>query len=256
MNLLLRITCLFLIIVIPFLACASRENNLLIFAPASMQQALAPLGEDFEEHTNINVEFNFGGSMTLARQIDLGAPADILITAGLYPMEFLQAKGAIEDNTITQITTNFLVAVIPKDRTIYAPDIRSLFQTSDRPVIADPKLSPAGLYAKQTLQHLGVWESLKNRLVLASDVRNAIAYVESGSADLGLVYYTDALNSGKVRQVFDVDAGYHDPIIYPGALITNTLSKDPGEQFLKYILSSKSQANLASLGFGISLSID
>ena len=256
MKLLLKITCLFLIVVIPFWACTPRENNLLIFAPASMKEALVPLGADFEERTQINVEFNFGGSMTLARQIDLGAPADILITAGLYPMELLQAKGAIEDNTMTQITTNSLVVVIPKDRTIHAPDIRSLFQISERPVIADPKLSPAGSYAKQTLEHMGVWESLKNRLVLASDVRNAIAYVESGAADLGLVYYTDALNSGKVRQVFDVDAEYHDPIIYPGALITNTASKDSGEQFLKYILSSKSKANLTSLGFGISLSLD
>lgn len=256
MKLLLKITCLFLIITIQFLACTSREDNLLIFAPASMQEALVPLGADFEERTNINVDFNFGGSMTLARQIDLGAPADILITAGIHPMEFLQSKGVIEDNTMTRITTNSLVAVIPKDRTMNAPDIGSLFQISDRPVIADPKLSPAGSYAKQTLQHLGVWESLKNRLVLASDVRSAIAYVESGSADLGLVYYTDALNSRKVRQVFDVHTGYHDPIIYPGALITNTLSKDLGEQFLKHILSSESQANLASLGFGISLSVD
>jgi molybdate transport system substrate-binding protein len=92
--------------------------------------------------------------------------------------------------------------------------------------------------------------------VLASDVRNAIAYVESGAADLGLVYYTDALNSEKVRQVFVVNAEYHDPIIYPGAIITNTVSKDHGKQFLKYILSSNSKAKLSSLGFGISLSVD
>jgi molybdate transport system substrate-binding protein len=256
MKLLLRITCLFLITVIPLLACKPRENNLLIFAPASMKEALVPLGTDFAERTSINVEFSFGGSMTLARQIDLGAPADILITAGLYPIEFLQTKGVIEDDTLTPITTNSLVVVVPTGRTVSAADIKSLFQISERPVIADPKLSPAGSYAKQTLQHLGAWDSLQNRLVLAADVRNAIAYVESGSADLGLVYYTDALNSEKVRQIFVVNAEYHDPIIYPGAIITNTVSKDHGKQFLKYILSSNSKAKLSSLGFGISLSVD
>jgi molybdate transport system substrate-binding protein len=221
-----------------------------------MKEALVPLGTDFEERTSINVEFNFGGSMTLARQIDLGAPADILITAGLYPMEFLQSKGTIADNSVTQITTNSLVAVVPTDRNILATDIKSLFQTTARPVIADPKLSPAGLYAKQTLQHLGLWNSLEKRLVLASDVRNAIAYVESGAADLGLVYYTDAINSRKVRQVFAVNPQYHDPIVYPGALMKDTVPKDPGKQFLKYLLSSESKARLSSLGFGISLSVD
>jgi len=239
-----------------FFSCNTREDNLLIFAPASMKEALVPIGTDFEKHTRINVEFNFGGSMTLARQIDLGAPADILITAGLYPMDFLQAKGVIEDNTLTHITTNSLVVVVPTHSTISAPDIESLLQLSERPVIADPNLSPAGSYAKQTLQHLGAWDSLKTRLVLASDVRNTIAYVESGTADLGIVYYTDALNSRKVRQVFSVDLKYHNPIIYPGALIKNSVSKDHGNQFLKYLLSSKPKTKLSSLGFGISLSVD
>ena len=143
MNFLFRTFCLFLIASIPFWACNTRENTLLIFAPASMKEALIPLGTEFEDETGIRATFSFGGSMTLAKQIDLGAPADILITAGVYPMEFLQSKGKIEDNTVIQITGNSLVAVVPTNRNISATDLRSLFKITERPVIADPKLSPA-----------------------------------------------------------------------------------------------------------------
>lgn len=249
-----KLFCLFLIASIPFWSCNPHENDLLIFAPASMKEALVPLGTEFEDQTGIGVAFSFGGSMTLAKQIDLGAPADILITAGVYPMEFLQSKGKIDNTTLIQVTTNSLVAVVPTGRNVSVTDLRSLLQITERPVIADPKLSPAGSYAKQTLQHLGVWGSLQNRLVLASDVRNTIAYVESGTADLGLVYYTDALNSVKVRQIFYINPEYHDTIIYPGGLITNSMSQDSGRKFLEYLSSSKSK--LSSFGFGISLSVD
>ena len=187
--------------------CARPDGDeLLVFAAASMADAMEEIGERFGEETGTKVVFSFGGSQALAQQIASGAPADVFVAAGRPPMDFLVSRNAV-DVVEDAVVHNELVVAVREG----FPDLGSMSDLAGPAVgkvaIADPDLAPAGIYGREALGRLGLWELLLPALVFGADVRAALAYLESGNVDAALVYATDAREAPGVRALDIVPAG-------------------------------------------------
>ena len=210
------------VVMVAALVCASHgsaQTKLTISAAASLKDALAEEETTYKQsHPNADFENNFGSSGTLATQIDQGAPVDIFVSASAKPMDELSAKGLIDAATRRNLLKNSLVLIVPLDSQL--KDFQGLASSPIRVIaLGDPESVPAGQYGQQTLTALHLFDALKGKLVFGKDVRQVLTYVETGNADAGLVYATDARASGKVRVVATAPESTHDPIVYPAAVV-------------------------------------
>lgn len=222
-----------------FLAIHSslRAEEILVSAAASLTDVMRELRDAFQVISPVKVIFNFGASSELARQIDEGAPADIFFSADLEKMESLEKKGRIERSSRKNLLSNQLVIVVPGDSrlTIRSP-MDLLHRDVKRVALAEPSSVPVGIYAKKYLQSEGVWEKVKDKVVPVLDVRAALASVESGNVEAGMIYRTDAAISKKVKVIYAVPREKGPKIIYPVALIKKPREKKAARDFLRFLL--------------------
>ena len=191
---------------------------------------------------------NFGSSGTLAREIEQGAPVDAFISAGTKPMDDLQAKKLLAPGTQMNLLRNSLVLIVPQDSKVAGFDDLTgkavrLF------ALGDPASVPAGQYGQQTLTALGLYDKLREKMVLGKDVRQVLTYVETGNADAGLVYATDARVSTKVRVAVVAPESSHDAIVYPVAAIAGSHNMEAVRGFMGYLASPAAQAIFVKHGF-------
>lgn len=222
---------------------------LLVFAAASLADAMDEIEEAFETRSGVEVAVSYGASQMLAQQIARGAPADMFISAGESPVEFLSGRGLLEP-AVTNLLTNRLVLVV---RPEVASDITSMDLLNapvvERVAIADPELAPAGRYARDSLTRLGLWDGLQRKLVFGPDVRATLAYVESGNADAALVYATDA-RAGRNIEILDVvPADSYPRIVYPVAVVRREEQGAAAIEFLDYVRSAAARAIFVKHGF-------
>ena len=145
---------------------------------------------------------------------------------------------------------NTLVLIAPLDSKLR--DFQGLAGSSVRVIaLGDPASVPAGQYGKQTIVALHLWDQLNPKFVLAKDVRQVLTYVETGNADAGLVYATDAQASSKVRVVATAPESSHDAIVYPAAVVKGSHSKDAAQKFVDYLGSPAARAIFVKHGFTI-----
>ena len=222
-------------------------DSIVVLAAASMTNVLVEVGQEFESESGVEVVLSFGGSNALARQVELGAPADVVIFAGNGPMDQLEESGEIVASSRVDVLRNRLV-VIGDGGSAPLTGIRDLLTTEGRIALADPVLAPVGLYAKQALEMSGLWKILRSRVIPTLDVRAAVGAVDTGSAAFGLVYATDVANAGGVVMVFEVPEELHDPIIYPAAVVKHRHGIDASE-FLEFLVSDGAKAVFMRHGF-------
>ncbi|MCM0592950.1 MAG: molybdate ABC transporter substrate-binding protein [Gloeotrichia echinulata CP02] len=229
---------------------AQSNTNLLVSAAASLKEALEEIKPIYQQtKPNTNVNYNFGASGALQQQIEQGAPADIFISAAKKQVDALQQKGLLVPGTRTIIAKNRLVLVVPKN----VVGVTSFYNLKDDKIkkiaIGEPRSVPAGQYAEQVLDKLKILPQIKSKLVYTNNVRQVLASVESGNADAGLVYATDAKISDKVKVVVVADEKYHSPIIYPVAVLKNSKNVDAAKEFVQFLSSSQAKAVLKKYGF-------
>ena len=236
-------------------ACGSNRDSILVSAASSLTDVMVELGRRFEEMEGVEVRFNFGGSTSLAQQIVKGAPVDAFVSAGPVPMDRLETAGLLAEGTRVDLLTNRLTLATRSDGLTVQPDentgrLDNLLEPDGdyRIAIADPDLAPAGAYAEEALRNLGYWEGLEGRLVYGPDVRAALAYVQTGSLDFGIVYATDALAAGLIS-VADIPADSHSPILYPAALIKDSERRGSAGRFLEFLQSPEGVSLFESWGF-------
>jgi molybdate transport system substrate-binding protein len=184
-----------------------------VSAAASLTDAMNEIGKIYQqEQNNVKVTFNFGSSGSLQQQIEQGAPADIFFSAATKQMTALQDKKLIINDSNKKLLKNKMVLVVPAGSTT----IKSFDDLSKARVIAlgEPDSVPAGKYGKEVLTNLKLWDQLSSKLVYAKDVRQVLAYVESGDADAGIVYQTDTVITDKVKIVAVADEKTHTPVVY------------------------------------------
>src|SRR5699024_1584359 len=158
--------------------------------------------EMYENEHNIKLTFNLAGSGTLAQQIQQGAPIDLFISANQNWMDTLENDNMIDSSTREDMTGNNLVLITHKDSTLSYQSFEEISaEDVDEIAVGNPESVPAGGYTKDTLTSLGMWESLEDHIILAKDVRQVLTYVETGNADIGFVYESDALTSENIQIV-------------------------------------------------------
>jgi molybdate transport system substrate-binding protein len=234
-----------------FSAQSSAQTRVNVSAAASLQDTITDAEAAYrKDHAGIDFVNNFGSSGTLAMQIDQGAPADVFLSAAAKPMDDLEAKGLIVGQTRRNLLRNSLVLIVPLDSRIHG--FEELTGDSVRLIaLGDPASVPAGQYGRQTLSSLHLWDKLNSKLVLAKDVRQVLTYVETGNADAGLVYATDARISNKVRVVAVAPDSTHDPIVYPAAVIKGSHVEAAARSFVEYLSSPNARAIFVKRGFTI-----
>jgi molybdate transport system substrate-binding protein len=194
------------------------------------------------QQPNVTVTFNFGGSGALQQQIENGAPVDVFLSAGAKQMDALDKKGLLLEGTKRNLLTNRLVLIVP----LASEDVKGFADLTKDSVkhiaVGEPKSVPAGQYAQETLVALDLLEKLKPKLVYGNDVRQVLTFVETGDADAGFVYYTDAHFSKKVKIVAAAPDSFHSPIVYPVAVVKSTHHPEQATAFLKFLSSPEARS--------------
>jgi molybdate transport system substrate-binding protein len=230
----------------------AQDRPVLVFAAASLRTALDEAAAAFRRERGQAVAISYAASGALARQIEQGAPADIFISADPPWMDYAVERRLVRPETRVDLLGNELVLVAPSGsgaslRLAPGADLAGLVGDG-RLAIGEPRSVPAGAYARQALQALGLWAGVESRLAQADNVRAVLALVARGEARAGVVYRTDARAEPGVRVVDAFPAGAHAPIVYPAAL--TTASRHEGAPaFLAFLRSAPAQAIFAAQGF-------
>jgi molybdate transport system substrate-binding protein len=235
---------------------ANARETVLIFAAASTREAILSIAKLADDDLGIDLKASFAGSSALARQIESGAPADLFLSANAAWMDYLAASNAIEPRSRRDLIRNRLVLIAPAgsvpagvpDPLSASADLGSTL-AGRRLAIAEPDSVPAGIYAKQALNALGLWAAVSHRLAPSADVRTALALVERGEAPLGIVYATDARAAPGVSVVSMIPDGSHQPIVYPIALTANGALRQAAQKVLALFLSESGLAAFSARGF-------
>ncbi|MEH1939190.1 MAG: molybdate ABC transporter substrate-binding protein [Nostoc sp.] len=237
-------------LVTPSPVIAQSNTSILVSAAASLKDALEEIKPLYQQSkSNININYNFGASGALQQQIEQGAPADIFISAGKKQVDALEQKGLLLPGSRTNLANNSLVLIVAQD----VVGISSFYNLTDSKIkkiaIGEPRSVPAGQYGEEVLKNLKLYDRLKSKLVFANNVRQVLAAVESGNAQAGLVYATDAKISNKVKVVVTADEKFHSPIVYPVAIIKSSKNPSAAKEFVQFISGSQAKTVLRKYGF-------
>ena len=228
-----------------------RKSTLTLSVAASLQDAIVEVEQDYQrDHGAVEFRNNFGSSGTLAREIEEGAPVDAFLSAGAKPMDDLQAKRLLVGGSRISLLRNSLVLIVPQDSKLTG--FEGLDDERVRLIaMGDPASVPAGQYGRETLTSLRLYDKLRAKIVLGKDVRQVLTYVETGNADAGLVYATDARISTKVRVAAVAPENSHEPIVYPMAIVSGSRNQEAARAFVAYLAGAAAKAVFAKHGFTI-----
>lgn len=231
-------------------AHAKDREILNVSAAISLKEALAAVKESYaKKEPGIEPTFNLGSSGQLQKQIEEGAPVDIFISAGKQQMDELSRKGLIIPETRFNLLGNELVLVVAKEKQGRIKSFADLAGKGVTFTIGQPETVPAGKYGKEVLVSLKLWDSLAKNMVFAKDVRQVLAYVDSGNVDAGLVYRSDAaaLKGAVVAAV--APKGSHAPIVYPVAIVKGSKNVEAAKRFLAFLRTREAAGIFARYRF-------
>ena len=231
---------------------AAEDKGLIVFAAASMKNALDEIDNVYGARTGVKVIASYAASSTLAKQIEQGAPADVFISADADWMDYAAAKKTIDQTTRINLLGNSLVLIAPKDSKIDDVSIGPGFDLAKlagdgRIATGDVKAVPAGKYAKAALEKLGAWTAAESKFAMADSVRAALTLVARGETILGIVYATDAAVEPGVRIVGTFPADSHPAIVYPVAATTTAKADTLG--YLAFLRSTVAKTIFEKYGF-------
>jgi molybdate transport system substrate-binding protein len=221
-----------------------------VFAAASLTDALKEIAADYENAGGDKIIFNFAASSTLDMQIKAGAPADLFFSADEAKMDDLEKQGLIAKETRKDLLSNSLVIVVPDDSAVTLTSAAQLADPKIQKIaLGQPQSVPAGIYAREYLQKIGIWAQVESRVIPTESVRAALAAVETGNVDAGIVYKTDALHSHKVKVAYEVPVADGPAIAYPAALVQGSKNAAAAKKFLDYLGKAGSLKIFEKYGF-------
>jgi molybdate transport system substrate-binding protein len=221
-----------------------------VFAAASLTDSLKEIARDYERQSGDKVIFNFGASSILARQIEEGAPADIFFSADETKMNDLEQKGLILKNARRSLLSNALAIVVAAENGPAISHPKDLVTDKVKKIaLADPGAVPAGIYAKEYLEGQKLWSAVAPKIIPTENVRAALAAVESGDVDAGIVYKTDAGISKKVKIAYEVPLMDGPMISYPAAVVRETKQFSRAKKLFDYLASPNAKSVFRKYGF-------
>jgi molybdate transport system substrate-binding protein len=233
---------------------ARAAETLIVFAAASLKNAIDDIDAAFFQATGVKVAASYAASSALAKQIEQGAPADVFASADIDWMDYAQGQKLIDDATRVNLLGNRLVLIAPQDSALadvtIAPGFDLAALASDgRIVTADVRAVPVGRYAKAALEKLGAWPKAKSKMAMAENVRAALALVARGEAPFGIVYETDAKVEPNVKIIGRFPEDSHPPIVYPFA--ATATAKPPAERYLGFLRLPAAKTMFERYGFTV-----
>ncbi len=222
-------------------------EDVIVLAAASTIDALEAAADDFRERRGIDVVLSFGATSTVARQIVAGAPATLLLAASSEWADYVEHRTEVVERAT--LVGNELVVAVATDARVAPSDAAGILVDPDieRVALADPASVPAGVYAREALRNLNVWDQLVPRLVPTVDVRAALVLVINGEVDAAVVYATDAASTDRVRVAATLNPRLHGPVEYPLLLLAG--SNAASRQFFEFLISEEGRAHFLSRGF-------
>ena len=238
---------LIFVLAMPAAAATPPRQEILVFAAASLSDALAAAGKAYEAGGGGAVRFNYAASNDLERQIEAGAPAAVFVSANRAQVERLEKAGKVRPGDSFALLGNTLVVIEPREGKPRPVGSARDLLAFDRLSLADPAAVPAGVYAKTWLEHEGVWTQLAPKVVPALDVRAALAAVAAGNLPAGIVYATDALSSAKVTVVYRVPAEATPDLRYFAAPVAP--GSPAAAAFIAFLKGAKAREIFTRYGF-------
>ena len=231
------------------MAATAHAGEVTVSAAASLTNAFHDIAAAFSrENPTVTVHTNYASSNALLKQMESGAPVDVVATADQQTMDKAQQAKLIDPATRADFVSNTLVMVVPGDFTVVLESAAGLTQDAVRRIaIGTPASVPAGRYAKEALTSLGVWDALAPKFVYGSNVRQVLDYVKRGEVEAGIVYGSDALAAREAVKVVCVMSG-HRPVRYPIAVTTMGSGKQEVRSFFQFITSPKGMEILKKHG--------
>ncbi len=213
-----------------------RPGEVFVFAASSAGDAMDEIRNRYHARCEAKVVGNYAATSTLAQQVLAGATAHVFLSANPQWADRLQEEGVVAERR--DLLGNRLALIVPADSQALVQRPQDLLSSPVRHVaVADPDAVPAGIHTKAVLKKLGLWEPLKAKLVSAADVRQALAMVQTGAAEAGFVYTTDAATTDAVKVVSVLDESLAGPIVYPVLLLVPGQEDREASEFYRFLLS-------------------
>lgn len=231
----------------------AEKPEVTVLAAASLTDALNEIIAEYEKDAECVITPSYAGSGELVQQIEGGAPCDIFVSASKSNMDQLEDGGYIDKDTRKDLLGNTLTLIA----TIEKKDVVTMESlTSDEVgtiAVGEPETVPAGKYASQVFENKEITDRLTDKIVYAKDVKAVLNYVETGDADCGFVYRTDALlmDDTKGEIIGDVDESLHDPIVYPAALMKDAPQAEYAADFYEFMQSDFAKEVFEKYGFAV-----
>ena len=231
----------------------AEKPEVTVLAAASLTDSLDEIITEYEKDADCTITPSYAGSGDLVQQIEGGAPCDIFISASKSNMDQLEDGGYIDTETRQDMLTNTLTLIATAEKKD-AVSMDSL--TSDEVgtiAVGEPETVPAGKYASQVFDNMKIADQLTDKIVYAKDVRAVLNYVETGDADCGFVYKTDALLLDEENGVIveDVDSSLHDPIVYPAAIMKEAPQAESAADFYEFLQTDFAKEVFEKYGFNV-----
>jgi len=235
-------------------ASGQSQPEITVFAAASLTNAMQEVADAFTRRNGTNVKLSFASSSTLAKQVEAGAGAQLFMSADQAWMDYLEGRNLLVKGTRRSLLGNRLVVIVPSNKPLrieISSDRAWLARLPEgRIATGDPAHVPVGMYARQALTALGLWEDVEPRLARADNVRNALVLVERGEAAAGIVYTTDAAISKQVAIAGTFPETSHAPISYPVALLRGG-EGDGARALLEFLGSAEARTIFEKHGFSV-----
>jgi molybdate transport system substrate-binding protein len=258
-------------LMLAFTACGSmpresaglekKHTELTVFAAASMTEAMTGIAKMYAEIApDVDITFTFDSSGTLKKQIENGADCDIFISASQKTMDQLDITAGPEVNTSGldfvmedtrfDMVSNYCVLIVPEGNPAGISSFEDAATDSVSLISLGNSDVPAGQYAREIFEHLGIWEDIQNKISFAGNVKEVTSHVSEMAADCGVVYATDAISAG-LDWVDAAEDGWHTPAVYPAAVLNTTRNEEAARAFVEYLKSDEAAVFLESMGFSI-----
>ena len=222
--------------------------SLVVAAAADLQFAFEEIGPLFERDTGVKVEFTFGSSGNLARQIENGAPIDVYASADESFVSELQTEGLIVENSRRVYALGRLALISNRQTGLDLKRPQDLTSPGVKHVaIANPDHAPYGKAARQALERAGVWEQIRPKLVYGENVRQALQFVQTGNAEAGIVALSIA---GVPEATYTlIDQRLYDPLRQEMAVVRGTRQEATAREFVALVGGPQGGPVMKKYGF-------
>lgn len=223
-----------------------------VFAAASLTDCLDEIIALYQSDSSNTVVAVYEASGTLKKQIEEGADCDIFISANQKNMNALEEAGAVDVDTRKDLLGNDLTLIASAEKAEQITDVQSLLSDDVAMVaIGEPSEVPAGEYAQEMFENLGLWEDIQPKLVYAKNVRSVLQYVDGGDADAGFVYRTDAMLLEKGKIIGNAPEGSYTAVHYPAAIMTEAPQPEAAADFFAFLSSDQAKEIFEKYGFTV-----